>query len=555
MVSNKVYKNGKIYTVNDDMKWAEAVAIKDKKIIYVGTNKGAEKYIGEETEVVDLKGKMMMPGFVESHSHPMAYLTEVTGVDVTECTTIEEYQKKIKDYADENPDRKVIMGIGWFAEDFDEEGAKKEYLDEVVSDRPVCIYSGCLFNFWVNSKLLEVARIDKNTPDIEKGGKIVRDKEGNPTGVIEELGGQYLVQDRMELFSKEDYEETVKYYQSLCNSLGIIAVHDAAISEPEYTLNAYLSLAKKNELTVRMRKNMMARELPGTPNLNDALEILKKEHKRNYGDIVQSNTIKIMSDGIIETSSAAIEEPYVGTDNCGEFLYDIDEFKEFCREVDKEGLQLRIHTTGDRSARYALDALEYAEKMNGKRDSRHILAHVQFISESDIDRMARLGVAADLNVLWNVKSSLWDQFAEVLGKERAMEVFKVKSFMDKGVVVSTGTDAPVLYPFQKEYTDVHPFSPFLAMQIGVTRHNVGESEENVLIPEERVTLEEMIKVTTINGAYSIFTDDVSGSIEVGKYADMIVIDQNIFEVPVEEIYKTKVLLTVFEGKEVYKNKM
>lgn len=551
MICDKLFLNGKVYTVDEKNPWAQAVGVVGKKIVYVGDDAGAEAYKGPETEIIDLEGRLMLPGLIEAHAHPMHLIGAVCGVDITNCKTVEEYLATIKAYAEAHPERQIINGVGWMPDFFENGRPTKEALDSVVPDRPVCLLSADVFHYWVNSKMLELAGIDANTPDIEKGGAIWRDENGNPTGYLEEIGGQYLLQQRVDLFAPEEYEACMRYYQEMSNSLGITAIHDAAIENPEHTLNAFLSLAKKGELTVRLRKDMLARELPGTPRLDDALDILREEAKRDYGDLVQSRTIKMMMDGVVTTFNAALDEPYSNRPGYyGELLYDPEELKHFCQKVDADGFQLRIHAIGDRAIRIAIDAIAYAVDKNGKRDARHTLCHLNMINEEQMERMAKYNIIADINPGWHTAGIIAGA-VPFIGEERARKYRRNHSFLEHGIVVDASTDAPVV-AFVLD--DQNALSPFVTIQVGMTRCDIGKDHTdmaNVHAPEERCSLEEMIRAVTLDAAYSMFTDDVSGSIEVGKYADLAILDQNVFEIPVENIYKTKPIATYFEGKEVY----
>jgi hypothetical protein len=552
VICDKIFCNGKIYTVDRARPWAEAVGIKDDKIAFVGSDVGSAAFADSATEIIDLQGKMMMPGLVEAHSHPLHYLGNVCGVDITEGKDIAEYQAMVGAYAAAHPELAMINGIGWMSQLFENGCPTRQQLDAVVPDRPVCILSADVFHYWVNTKMLELAGINQNTPDIEKGGTIFREADGYPTGYLEEIGGQYLLQSKVQLFKDEDYKKTVKYYQQLENSLGVTSVHDAAIEAPKQTLDAYLSLAKKGELTVRMRKDMLARELPGTPKLDDALDILREEAKRDYRDKVRSFTIKIMLDGVVPTFTAALEEEYSNRPGFyGELLYDPEELKEFCRRVDAEGYQLRIHAIGDRAIRVGVDAIAYATDCNGPRDARHTMCHLNMTTVEQMERMKKYHIIADLNPYWHT-GGIIKTVLPFLGEQRTAGYRRFHSFIDHGVLVETSSDAPVT---AFVLPDAHPHSPFVAVQIGMTRCNIGEDPmdmANVHAPQERSSLEEMLRSVTIDAAYSMFTDGVSGSIEVGKYADLILLDQNLFEIPVTDIYRTKVLWTLFEGKEVYR---
>lgn len=548
-MGDKKIINAKVYTADEQLPWAEAIAVKDGKIAAVGKREDILNYQMESAELIDAKGRLILPGFIDNHCHPTAYTYKANAVDLFSCTSVEEYQSVLKDYYEKNRELEVIKGVGWFYSDFPEEGPHKKDIDEVISDKPVLIYSGDMHSLWVNSKALEMAGIDRDSEN-PYGGEFVKDKNGDPTGYINESPAVKAIESRISCFGVEEYKKGILKFFAHANEAGITTVHDAAILD-ENGLPAYKALSLDDYTANVFCDCMITPDTIEKP--EDTLEQIQA-YKQTENKFFRCNTVKFFIDGVPEANTAVIEEDYLNDPgNKGEPQWKhLDFFNQVCAFVDKQGYQIHVHAIGDRAVRYTVDAFEFAASRNGARDSRHMIAHLQLCSDKDIERMKKLSTVIVPTAFWFEKGDLYYQVELYnLGKERADHEYKMKSFMDAGLVVACGSDAPV--GINLPITKV-PFAPLLAIQQGVTRCNAlkdASDSENVLNPSERVTLEDMIKSYTINGAVSNFAEDRLGSISVGKDADIIILDQDIFSIPATEIYKTNVLMTIFNGKVVH----
>ncbi len=550
--ADMVFVNGKIYTVDKKNKWAQAVAVKDKKIIFVGSDEEGHQYISDDSKMIDLNGKVMLPGFFDCHVHPTGYVHDVCGINLVQCKSIEEYQIEIKKYSTNNPDKEVILGFGWFHTDFDEDGPNTAIIDEIVNDRPVLLYSGDVHNLWVNSKALEIAGIHKDTKEV-KNGVIVRDENGNPTGCLNEFGAMQLVEKHISGYDKMEYFKTLKAFQKKANQVGITTIHDAGmLQEQDTKYSAYKHLDASEALTLRVRLSAIIYPNEASITEDISFAVKMREDNMNNSERLQTNTVKVFLDGVPEADTALLEQPYIGSENYGMQLWQEDSFKKVVGKLDEKQFQIHVHSMGDKAIRYTLDAFEYAENINGERDSRHLIAHVMLVNEQDFIRFKNLNIIPVVQPFWFEKTELYDDIlVHNLGKERANRQYPMKRLLDIDVKVACGSDGPVAIT---ESSLEIPFNPLIAIQQGITRCNFDKdhkNKENILYPEERVTLEQMIEAVTINSAYACFLEDVTGSIETGKYADFVVLENNIFEIPVEEIARTEVLLTVLEGKVVY----
>jgi len=542
-VADLVLKSGYIYTVDSLQTIAEAVALKDGKIIFVGKDSNVEKFIGASTKVIDLKKKLVLPGFIDSHCHP-AYgaAHQLFDVMLNGLKSVKEYQKAIKDFAEAHPNATFIKGRGWTNTLFGKTGPDKKIIDEIVNNRPVIISDDGGHAKWVNSKTLELAGITKDTKDPE-GGIIERDpKTGEPTGTLRENAAD-LVNHLFPDYTVEQLEEAIESYQKMAASFGITTSHDASVDADGNDFNAYRNLEKTNKLLMRFRSSIYVDPEKGL----EQVKLLVKDRAKCTDQLFQANGAKIFIDGVVEGSTAYLKQPYKHLlHSYGEYLWKTEKLKEICAALDKNKFQIHVHSIGDAATSVTLDAFEYAVKKNGKRDNRNIITHLQLVDPNDFLRFKNLDVVAVPQPYWFMKDDYYYNIqVPYLGKKRADEEYPMKSFFDAGAVVASGSD----------YAVTIPCNPLNAIQTGITRSKLDVTDpKEVLWPEEKVSLEQMIRSFTINGAYANFLENVTGSIEVGKSADMIVLDKNLFEIPVNEISKVKVLLTLFAGKEVYREK-
>jgi len=535
---NLVLKNGVIYTVDKNRNWAQSIAIEEERIVFVGSDGGIEPFISSDTEVIDLDGRMVLPGFVDAHAHPSDAMDLVGNISLYSHGSLGEYQQAIEDFVGNHSDAEVFRGSGWTDGLFPNTGPSKEILDALVPDRPISLVSYDGHSLWVNSVTLDRAQITKDTPEPD-GGVIEHDpKTGEPSGTLRETAFK-LVEDVIPDYSNEERVNALLAYQEMAHQAGVTMVHDAMLDDQ--CIVAFKQLEVKGLLKLRFRGSItMEPDLAVDGQINSLIQ----ERSNNIHPNFQTNTAKIFVDGVVEGGTAYLHEPYAHKpDFRGEPIWSPERLNELSAALDKENIQIHMHVIGDAATRIALDALEYAQELNGVRDSRHLLTHLQLVSPEDIQRFVKLGVIAVPNPYWfKVDDYYWKLALPYLGKERADAQYPMKSFIDAGVVMASASDFPVTIPFD----------PVIGMQIGITRSAVGDSSQGVLWPEERATLEQMIASFTYNGAYANFLENRFGSLETGKQADFIVLDRNLFEIPPTEIVDSKVLLTFVDGKEVFR---
>lgn len=556
-----ILSNGVIYTVDADRSTAEAVAVKDGKILFVGTAEDAEKYKGDATKTIDLQGKMVLPSFFEGHGHAQGGTELLYACDISAVQDLDGYLKLIEEFMKAHPDATAIKGSGWVDPVFGAVGPSKTDLDAICEklnmDIPIALYDAGHHSLWVNSKALSIANITKDTPNPSANSIIQHDAAGEPSGVLRE-GAADLVMSQLPDYTVEQYEEGIKYYQEMAHSLGLTGGLDPLLSVGGNAIEAYKNLAESGELKMRMR-GAYATD-PGK-DFDSQLQAFKAAREGdNAGDLFQMTTIKFFIDGVIEGATAYLNEPYAAEAQKGENyrsepLWQQDALNKDFVDVEKAGFQIHIHAIGDAAVHEALDALSYAQDQNGVADYRNAITHLQLVEDSDYARFKELGVIAVPNPYWAEKDDYYyDLQLPFLGQERAEKEYPIQSFVKNGATIASASDFPVTVPPD----------PLMAIELGVTRTTpdsllpyvtsdpTDPKYKEPLWPEEAASVEDMIASVTYNGAYANFLDTVSGSIEAGKSADLVILDNNLLEVDPTGISTSKVLLTLFQGEEVYR---
>jgi predicted amidohydrolase YtcJ len=535
--ANLVFQNGAVYTVNPNREWAQAVAIAGDRIAYVGTESGADAFIGPGTTVIDLEKKMVLPGFIDSHAHSSHGTSLFVSINLHMLYSPEAYRESITTYIKENPDEAAYKGGGWDNEYFPPTGPSKEVLDDIRPDRPIALVSSDGHSLWVNSKALEMAQITKDTPNPEGGVIEKHPQTGELTGTLRETAMK-LVDDVLPPYSLEQRKNTLIAYQEMSAAAGITASHDSMLGAKE--IQTYKALESEGLLNMRFRGAITLEP----DQWEKQMEMLVEERPKNQHPFFQTNTAKIFVDGVVEGSTAYLLEPYEHMPEFrGEPLWSLDELKEVAAVVDKEGFQIHVHAIGDAAVKMTLDAFEHARKVNGARDSRHLITHIQLVTPEDIPRFKALDVIGVVQPFWfKIDDYFWNLSMPFLGKERANRNYPMQSLIETGARIASASDFPVTVPCD----------PLIGIQTGITRAESNGSPEKILWPEESASLEDMIATFTINGAYANFMDNETGSIEVGKQADLIVLNQNLFDIPPQEISQTDILFTMVDGREVFK---
>ena len=537
-VADLALRNGAIYTVDGARSWAQTIAIDEGRIVYVGNDAGAKDYIGPQTQVVDLGGRMVLPGMQDVHIHPISGGIEANGCDLNAATTVDEYIAIIKKYAEDHPNEPWIKGGGWAMSSFGPGAlARKELIDAVVPDRPVILWSRDGHTTWVNSKALEAGGITKDTKD-PPDGRIDRDpKTGEPSGSLQE-GASRLVSEKAPADSDEKRDAGLRYAVKMLNGYGITGIQDANVDQAD--LETYRRLEEGGGLSLRVVGSIWWNRNQGL----EQIESIKKLRSEFTKGRIDAGTVKIMQDGVMENYTAVVLEPYKlkgQKDARGIPMVEPELLKQAVTQLDKDGFQVHFHAIGDGAVRQALDAIEAARTANGDGGHRHHISHIQLIHPDDQPRFRKLGVIANFQPLWAYADSyITDLTLPFVSKETASYMYPIASMEKSGAVVAFGSD-----------WSVSTANPFEEMETAVTRMGSLGDTTTPWMPEERIGLPEAIAAFTINAAYTNRDEANTGSLEVGKRANLAVLDRNLFDIPPTEISDTKVLLTLFEGKTVH----
>ena len=536
-----IVTNARIYTVDAKQPWAEALAINNDAILAVGSNHAVDSFRNKNTQVIDAHGRLVLPGFTDSHIHFLEGSRLLTQLDLNRTASIAEVQKRVKEYAEAHPKANWILGRGWSYDIFGEAALPdKKYLDEVVSDRPVYLVGFDGHTSWVNSKALEVAGITRDTPN-PPAGWIVKDAKGDPTGALKEDADDIVGN---QVHATHDEQMTaLRLGLHEANRVGLVRVHclgnEQEVVSDMQNIALFDELRRAGELTVRMYIASYA----GPPSFNaEQIAAVQKAKQQYQDEWISAGGVKFYLDGVIESHTAAMLTPYSDdATQIGKMRWQEDTYKQAVAALDKSGIQVFTHAIGDRAVRLALDAYEQAAKTHGTRDMRHRIEHIETITAQDIPRFGKLGVIASYQPLHAEPNDdtlkIWARNA---GPDRASRGWTWQSVVKSGGRLAFGSDWPVV-----------TLNPWYGVQNAVTRQTLDGKPEGGWIPGERISLEQAIDGYTLGAAFAGHREASEGSLERGKLADLIILDQDLFKIAPSEIHKTNVLLTLVGGKIVY----
>lgn len=541
--ADTAYTNGKIYTVNETSAWAEAVAIKDGKFVKVGSNSEVAEFIGKSTTVIDLAGKFAMPGIHDLHVHPaFKYAYVIDGqFDFPATLSKAEIQAALKAHVAAHPEQKAIRGKQWAHALFPPEGKMpREFIDAAVADRAVLLVAESGHNVSVNSKALELAGITKDAPNPD-GGVIDRDpRTGEATGYLSEeatgLVGKFIPVPSNESW----YQGLTKGLEEL-RAVGTTSITDAKVSPG--SLIGYRRLEDEGKLNMRVQTALSMHDYAVTISTDEDAAKLIAERKNYQSHLVNTDCVKVVAEGTWLSFTSLLLEPYSNNPKTrGETGIGIGpKYADQLLAYHKSGIQLHFHAHGDGTVHEVLNVIEKLQADSPRPGLHHHIAHTSLAGKEDVRRFKELGVYADFSPALYFPSAYSPFIDPFFGEERMQtRWYPIKDFVDAGVVTGYGTDWPLGFP------DPSPWPNLEAM---VTRKDPFGKIPGRL--GEPITLPQAVKIFTLGGAQVAMQEKENGSIEEGKYADMIVLDRNLFEIPIENIVSTKVLFTIFEGKTVY----
>ena len=516
-------------------RWAGAVAVRDGRIVYVGSDSLPPGLLGEHTEVMEAPAGMVLPAFQDAHVHPISSGLELDECPLHDLATAAAVLDSIRACAAARPGLPWVRAVGWQLPLFPAANPTRETLDRIVPDRPAAIEAADGHSLWVNSRALALAGITGDTPD-PANGRIERDpRTGEPSGTLRESAVD-LIARVLPPRTAEELAAGLERAQREANRYGITTLFAATADEA--ALGAYAGADRAGRLTVRV----VAAAYPGAGDPGSLLPLARAWRERYATARVRPVAVKLFQDGVIEARTAALLAPYLDRGgDAGTPVYPQETLDRVVADLDAEGFQVHVHAIGDRAVRMTLDAFEHARRTNGPRDARHAITHLQLIDPADIPRFRRLGVVANFEALWANGDEYLTELAEpALGPARSRWQYPIASVVRSGAVVTGGSD-----------WSVSSLDPLQAIEVGITHRSPGEVAGPPWNPAERVDLPAMLALYTINAAFALHHERETGSIEVGKLADLVVLDRNLFDLPPERIHEARVIRTLLEGRTVY----
>jgi len=539
--NSKAYINGSIHTFDQELTVVDSILVKDGIIQYIGNTDDVISHANEEMEVIDLAGKMMMPSFHDAHAHPVWSGVEAFKCVLLDINDIEMIKKKLKACLESD----LTKATGWLYAGgfniglFPSANPHKSFLDSISEEVPIFLSASDGHNALVNSRALELAKITSLTPNPE-GAIIEKDPiTGEPSGTLREPAASSLVSNLIPPDSDELREKGLIYAQNLAHQYGITSM--VAASEGAKELTSFKRVADRGDLNLRL---IACIDL-GVTNFahsRDEFESIFNNRGIYRHERMRVDCIKIFIDGVLEGQTGAVLDPYIGTNNTGILYLSQEELNATVSKFDSQGIQVMTHAIGDKAVRSILDAYEYAIENNGKRDNRHHISHLQLIHKKDIPRFGALNIIANFQAAWALPDE-WITLVNLpeVGLDRVNRMYPIRSVHDAGGMIAGGSDWAV-----------STMNPLVAIETAIRRSDPDDEIDGTLNEDEKMDLTEMLKAYTINGAYLMHQDHLTGSIEIGKYADLIILEENLYEIPHENIGEVKVIQTLLEGETVFR---
>ena len=546
-----VFRNGPVFRADAARSWATAVAVRDGSVVAVGGDEEVAPYLRDADEVVDLDGRLLLPGFVDAHVHPVMGGLERIRCDLTGGRTLADYQATVREYVDLNPDRHWVLGGGWGMGAFEHGCPTAAQLDSVVGDRPAFLPNRDHHSAWASSRALQLAGIDATTPD-PADGRIERDAAGNPTGALHE-GAADLVERLVPSNTQADFDEALRVGQAYLHSLGIVGWQDAWVETgvPGPSVHeAYLRAQQAGTLTARVVGSLWwPRETTQDGVADQVAHFVKvRDEAAGAGGRYDAGTVKIMLDGVVETGTAALLEGYLDscghpTDNTGLSFVGGDLLRTVVTQLDAAGFQVHFHALGDRAVREALDAVAEARRVNGTADRRHHLAHLQVVHPDDVPRFRAVGATANLQALWAAHEPEMDDLTiPFLGEVRAAQQYPFADLLRAGATLAMGSDWPVSTP-----------DPLAAIHVAVNRISPdAPAGTPAFLPGQAIPLPVAVAAYTAGSSYVSRLERVTGTIAVGHRADLALLDRDPFAGPPEQIAASRVERTWVDGSPVHR---
>lgn len=514
------------------------VAIKGNRIFAVESGNDYSRYADDDTIIKSFGDQTVMAGFHDSHTHLLMAGLFKTYVNLADCRSEEEAALKVKKAVDADPVKEGwIRGFSWYHVFWDNKTLPTaKSLDLYFPDRPVCLLHAEAHGAWINSAAMKMIGLTKDTPN-PSGGVIIRDECGNPTGVLLEAATGLATKYAFD-FTQEEEKNIIRSFMRTAKEIGITSINDV---QPYYhgnmgNLSVYSDLDKAGELTVRIH---------AAPDLFGNLDQVIEDQIKYTSEKLKINHVKQFLDGVVTTHTSLLLDEYADDPgNFGEELYDLKAIRKAVLQAHRRGLSVKLHSCGDRSARYAIDYIEEAVKKYGQNYCRHAIEHLELVNHEDYERIKKLNIFPSVQPehLALTQTFAENPYPETLGKERADRAFAYKSLYEAAGILGIGSDCPVV-----------DNNPFLEIFRAITRVHNDFMPKGGWTPSEKLTRSEILKCYTYGSAYGVLRENELGSLTAGKFADIVVIDKNLFDIPEPEILNSKVIMTIMDGKIIYES--
>ena len=538
--ANVILINGKVWTENPAQPVAQAVAIDGPNILAVGDNAAIRRLAGPDTRIIDLGGRLLLPGFNDSHVHFLAGGESLITVQLRTANSQTEFKERIAEFARTLPKGAWIRDGLWDHQRWTPAVLPNHQLiDDVTQDHPALLWRLDGHMALANAMAMKLAGIDRNTKDVP-GGEIERDKDGNPTGILKDAATA-LVEKAMPALSPEEQDHAMEAAMREATAHGITSVQNMADTSEDRgqpdNFREFQKMERAGKLTVRIYESMPVRDWKTVADLGIVAPFGRSQ--------LRIGNLKAFADGAIGSETAWMDEPFrnnpAKSGLASPDLLNVEHFYDSLRQADKAGLQLSIHAIGDRANRTILDLYARLEKENGPADRRVRIEHAQHLHPADYERFAKLGVIASMQPYHAIDDGRWVE--NVIGAERTQSSYAWKSLLDAGATLALGSDWPVA-----------PLDAVMGIYAATTRRTLDGKTPNGWVPEQRITVAQAVHAYTMGSAFAEHQEAVKGSIEPGKLADLVVLSDDIFVIAPEAIERTKVDMTIFDGKVIYERR-
>lgn len=542
--------NGPIWTGDPAQPWAQAVVVRGRDLVHVGTRDGADDFVGPDTELIDLRGRMCLPGFIDAHNHLASMAVAKLGVNLSGVVGRAAAVAAIRHWVAAQPTDAPLRGHGWMPDSFDERSPRREWLDDITGDRPMYLFSADAHDVWFNTAAMRAAQLGPQVPDPDPGAQyLVRDPDGTPTGHAVEAAAYMPIVIAQGVFSVANIRTAQQLTLQTAPSWGMTAYFEAGAAAGPTSADArwiYEDLIAQDEagtLPLRVSGSYWTRTPSDDPHA--ILDGLTRWNRELRSEHVEIHTCKMWADGTFMSGGALMLSPCCGHggDDRGAMTFPPENIEAQIEAVQAAGFDMHIHVDADGSARVVLDAYEAVRKRHGRGHSRHVIAHNSMVDPADIGRYAELGIIANCTPLWGTdyNGQYRDIYTTMLGAERVEErLFPYGDLVRSGAVVTYGSDIPGV--------DIHEGPPLIHIEALVTRKRPGHPDDLPLVARQRIGLHDALRGYTANGAYQVRLENRTGTLAAGKAADLTVLGADLFRVPPEEIHDVPVELTMMDGR-------